>query len=204
MFILEEARVRVGLDPADTSQDQVLMATMNASLSFVETYLNRKLLYASQEERYYYTGGHSLQLTRFPVDVILSVERDSGVMIDARQFKVNRDAGTLLFKATTYDDEFIVKYTGGYRTLPSDLELVLWEVFDVFWPLAQPGGGGGGGSSTVSGGEISAITIPDVGTVRFATSGSSSGGGSASGALEELVGFTNHFYLLAPYRLSVV
>jgi hypothetical protein len=82
--------------------------------------------------------------------------------------------GTIELHRDTFIEEAQLDYAGGYQDYPGDLLLALWGMFDVVWPSVR-------GQASVSSGEIESVTIPDVGTVRFATGNSGGSSGSNSG-----------------------
>jgi hypothetical protein len=85
-----------------------------------------------------------------------------------------------------------VSYSGGYKVLPLDLEAALWMLFDGAYGVV-----GGGGGAIVGAGDISSITVPDVGTVRFNEGQAANGSAASAGG----GGFFNDpFALLALYR----
>jgi hypothetical protein len=67
----------------------------------------------------------------------------------------------------------VVDYEGGYVQLPSELELALWMMFDIFWASVSATTG------AQSLGEIKSISVPDVGKIDYGTSSSTSSAGGS-------------------------
>jgi hypothetical protein len=162
-WTIEEARDRAGLAGGDTSQDAALTLAMALSVAQVENYCDRKiLLMPAVEEIFYRTASRSVQLERYPLVFVSSVQVAGN---DWSTYDVDLKLGRILFKSVPYDEVTVaVTYNGGYdpEALPPDLELVLWSVFDG---LYNDGAGAGGDSGGIGG--IGSIQVPDVGTIRF-------------------------------------
>lgn len=161
MFDLATAYIRTGLTQ-DPANDLLLEASLDATLAAVENYLDRYLLYDVDNIEMLEVHYGALNLRRYPIDVVTS-------MIPAIPHQVHNGAGMILLKHRTVMDRIEVTYSGGYKILPADLELALWLTFDALWAL-QSGGTGG----AVAAGTVESVTISGVGTVRYATGGSSS------------------------------
>jgi hypothetical protein len=117
-------------------------------------------------------------------------------------YHVHKLFGRLELKNYNRSDDLYVKYSGGYVVFPADLELALWGIFDATFASidkAMSGEGITGGSGTGYG-DISSINIPDVGTVSFASTASSTTT-SAVAAQNALWGrFGPFFMLLDSYK----
>ena len=173
-FDLATAKTRLGLTSA--TQDLLVQASLDAALNLAEKYCDRFFMYATQRATFYHVDSERLQLRRFPVDQEIKFE-PNGV-----KHHVHKVQGILILDSDRVHDEVHFDYSGGYRTLPPDLELALWQIFDSIWQLSTSGGAGGG-STPVASGAISRITLQDVGSVSYNTgsgSGSGVGGGGAS------------------------
>lgn len=164
---LATAYTRSGLDQTPAN-DALQTTALNVAIAVVENYLDRKFMYGSSAESFYYTHFRNYYLERYPIESISYVS-PSG------KFKIHHSLGKVEYPNFVCKDEVRFEYTGGYRVLPADLEEGIWRVFDD--TLGGMGIGGGSASSS----DISSVTIPDVGTVRYDTSSSSAGGDGATG-----------------------
>lgn len=186
---LEAAYTRTGLEPVNAQNDAILEMAMNTALAVVENYLDRKITFDSSEDKFYYNHHTSFALDRYPIEQINDIGAD-GRNFSGR-YKVHRETGIIVMPQYSFSEEVVIRYTGGYRVLPADLESAFWLIFDGQYSIQM------GGGATTSG-TIDSITVSDVGTIRFdnGTSGSSSGGGNDS------VGFLTDdvISLLRPYR----
>lgn len=72
-----------------------------------------------------------------------------------------------MFHGYGFFEEISFDYTGGFKTLPADLEVALWMVFNTYW-------GQFGGHVAVGSGAIKSISS-DGSRVEFDVSGGSSG-----------------------------
>ena len=170
-FDLAGAKLRLNI--TDTTQDVEIQAALDAALSIAEAYCDRKFAYAAEEAHYYHVSAGYLFVPRYPIEQVVSVNRDSGQ--NNVKYKVNKSAGFLDLHGRYSDEELSVTYAGGYVTLPEDLILALWGIFDGVWSASQ-------GNTGPAAGAIESVSLTGVGTVRMATGGSTSTGGS-SGAI---------------------
>ena len=176
MFDLSTAKTRLNIVGA--TQDAALQACLDTALAVAEKYCDRQFMYAADSASFYYPYQMGLQLTRFPLEQVTSVLGSNGNSY--LNFKMNKPTGQVLFAGAVGSDQIDVAYSGGYKTLPADLELALFTVFENLW-YATPGWGApaGGGVST-AGGAIKSVAIPDVGTITFSEKDSASTSGSAN------------------------
>jgi hypothetical protein len=179
MFDLATAKTRLGI--VGTLQDTQLNVAIGAALNIAEKYCDRNFLYMAETARFYYSASNALKVRRYPIESVTSVtDTKNRTPIASTDYKVDLKDGMILFSGWRFAEEIDVSYTGGYKTLPDDLELALWSIFDNVW-ATLPGGGLTIGATAGSGGTIKSIAIPDVGTVQYDTS-SGAGGGAGSGA----------------------
>jgi hypothetical protein len=204
---LETAYVRTGLDQSATN-DTLLAAAMTASLSVAEVWLNRKLTFSVDLESFpmaYYPD--SLTLRRYPLSEIISVTHATEQMVLPLEptdrpypgrYVVHADTGLIYFQTPVASQQVVVEYEGGYVEFPADMELALWLIFDeVFGSMAPDDTDD---SSTGDLGAVTSITVPDVGTVRFATVSTSSVTGAASGSDANPFIPAGAAAILSPYR----
>ena len=163
---IDDLRVKVGLASGDASQDAAITTAYDAALDMIEAYLNRKLEFMADQEHFTHINGYTASLRRYPVTSVASVRPDA-------KYHVERETGVLHFDGRVREHDLTVDYSGGFTptTLPAVIHLALLDTFKAIWDAAQ----GGGGQT----GEIQSITAPDVGTIRFATSGGAAAAGSA-------------------------
>ena len=177
MFDLATAKTRLNIIGA--TQDAALQACLDTALAVAEKYCDRQFMYAADSASFYYPYQMGLQLTRFPLEQVTSVLGSNGNSY--LNFKMNKPTGQVLFAGAIGSDQIDVTYAGGYKTLPADLELALFTVFDNLWQTTPGWGAPAGGGVATAGGAIKSVAIPDVGTIQFDTSGSS-GAASAAGS----------------------
>ena len=175
MFNLATAKSRLSILPADTTKDAIVQMTLDASLALAETYCDRKFLYAAEQVAFTHPRGGSLQLNRFPIEQVAEVKSDTNTLSTGYHFIST--TGQIILDQYSGAHVVFVTYSGGYKVLPPDLELALWATFDAVWPTVN----GGGAVSTVAAGTIESVSIPDVGTVKFAT-GANAAAASAGNA----------------------
>lgn len=172
-FDLATAKAKLSI--TDNTQDVVLQASLDAALNLAEKYCDRLFMYATQRATFYHVDSERLQLRRFPVDQEIKFEPKGA------KHHVHKIQGILILDSDRVHDEVHFDYSGGYKVLPPDLELALWQIFNSIWQL-NTSGGAGGGSTPVASGAISRITLQDVGSISYNTGGSSGSGAAGNGA----------------------
>lgn len=198
-FNLESARVRVGLESTDTSKDPQLIGSLNASLAIAENYTDRNFVYKRETGKFYYDSSNRYILKRYPINEVYSITDSDGAF---PEYRVHKLFGRIELKHYNRSDELIVDYAGGYAVFPADLELALWGIFDsTYTSIDKAMSGVGINDGAGSGyGDIQSINIPDVGTVSFASTASSTTT-SAVAAQNALWGrFGPFFMLLDAYK----
>lgn len=197
-FDLTSARVRVGLSPDDTSKDPQLIGGINASLAIAENYCDRYFVWMENEvARFYYQASKRYTLQRYPIEQVVQVIDSDG---NFPEYRTHHLLGRIELKNYNYAQELQITYTAGYRVFPADLELALWGIFDATYASIDKAMSGTGGASApaVNTGSISSINIPDVGTVSFNNTGTTT---SASAALTAAWGqYGPYFHLLNSYK----
>lgn len=172
-FDLKSARVRVGLPADDTSKDTQLIGAINASLAVAENYCDRYFVWVQDESAsFYYQASKKYSLKRYPIEEVTEIIDSDGNFPD---YKVHHLLGRIELKNYNRAEELRIIYTAGYRVFPADLELALWGIFDAtFSSIDKAMSGEGISDGNAAGyGDISSISIPDVGTVSFASTASS-------------------------------
>ncbi|RLC39114.1 hypothetical protein DRH27_00510 [Candidatus Falkowbacteria bacterium] len=174
-FDLAAAKARLNI--VDTSKDVEIQNALDISQGIVENYLDRKLDDAAEVETFYSVSNQTLQVRRFPITAVNSITEGVAAQVDLEK-------GIIYFRNALIAEAVEVDYQGGYAVLPPDLEEAMWQVFDYIWlKVDNPGG-------SVAAGAIDRITIPDVGTISYATNGD----GVPEGP------FTGVAYMLDSYR----
>lgn len=186
-FDLATAKLRLG-SPA-TVADAVIQAGLNTALAVAERYCDRTFMYQAETARFYYWTGAALQLPRYPVEQVIKMTGTN----TTTTYKLHHQAGQLEFPRQVHFEDVSITYAGGYKTLPLDLELALFLIFDNVYQSQQPTGGAG--ASVGGSGAITSITVPDVGRLSFADPNA---GSSSSGGVGLIPGTA--IDLLAPYR----
>jgi hypothetical protein len=172
-------RARVGLDPADDSQDVQLNACLADATAMVELYLDRQLTGGQVVEQFEH-GDRVLILRAWPVTAVASITTAvDGLAVDPTSYYVNLQAGRIYPRsAVGYyvipgecwpTAALIVAYTGGYTALPTPLEWALLQLFDLLW-AADPSYGGVAGASTVGPG-IQKVSVVGVGAIDYGWTG---------------------------------
>lgn len=152
MFDLATAKIRLGI--TGNAQDAQVQLALDTAMAVAERHCDRRFAYSSDVAKFYNFEGDTLFLPRYPLEAVFFTR---GL---PETIKVHHRLGTVEIGAYFRADEIEVNYSGGYQTLPPDLELALWGVFDVLYP---------GVAGQGAGGSIESVTIPDVGTIRYST-----------------------------------
>ena len=173
-FDLLSAKLRLSI--TGTALDVEIQSALDASLSIAEAYCKRQFVYGAEEAHYYHVEAGFLFVPRYPIEQVVSVTRESG-QSDIK-YKVNSSAGFLDLHGRYSDEELSVVYAGGYKVLPADLVVALFDIFDGIWTASQ-------GSAGPTVGAIESVSLTGVGTVRMTTGGAKSAAVS-SGAIPAL------------------
>ena len=189
------AKVFLGLPAAvNPALDPQIQVGLDTALALAETYCNRLFSYAAETAAFTHPGSGVLQLARYPLEQVSNVSNDSGT-ISNKNYHVIYGAGQIVFDGARGGHTVTVTYAGGYKVLPPDLLLALWGIFGQVYGSMNAAGGG-----APTGQVVQSITVPDVGTVRYESSGSSTGG--AGGGAVGMIPATS-VSLLNLYRLMV-
>ena len=167
MFDLNTAKTRLNI--TGTTQDAALQVALDAALAIAEGYCDRKFMHtATQVETFTHSAGNSISLIRYPLD------SDPTLAGDQKTYKFHADwqNGVVHFDGGIAEHKLKVTYSGGYVTLPGDLEYALWGIFDGVWTQMQSAG-------SVSAGGVDKISLVGVGSISY--SGGSGGGSGGSG-----------------------
>lgn len=165
---LQTAKKYLGINSSDTSNDEAINLAMAGVMDLVETSLGRPLLFAGPiKETLYNVRPGRLYLGRYPIKEILKIDDDdfepAGALVDYQ-------GGWIGWY--TYNVSVLIEYSGGYETLPPSLEAGLWEIFMMEWGKRDPWSGGP--KPAQSAGEISRVTVQDLGSITFDASAAAS------------------------------
>ena len=177
MFDLATAKTRLNI--TDTTQDVQLQAALDAALAIAEGYCDRYFMHApAQVEKRTHVAGSSVSLMRYPLDAEPTLSGDS----PNYKFHTDWDNGVIHFDGNYVDHKLTINYSGGYVTLPADLEYAFWGIFNGVWSnmndVASAGVGG-----------VGQVGITGVGYIRFMADESNSGskGDPISGYVEAIL-----------------
>jgi len=196
LVTLDQAKLALGIDPADTSQDAALQAQIDQVSAAIHRYCDHVLVQQGYRDQYRYVCnwmvvGEPLKLRQFPIamdedgDPIVSVVQD-GNAADPLYIEADTDRGWLysIDSAGAYGWTGLlitVDYMAGYDPVPDDVQAAALEWLTARWFAA--------GRDPA----LRSETIPDLRSVVFAgdMGAGTSGGAIPPGARD----------LLAPYRM---
>jgi hypothetical protein len=188
--LLAALRVEIGLAPDDTTQDAWLSARAGAVLAAMRNYTRRWLWPASQfrdafqnmaargyppmppPNYYSYSQADVVVLAEIPVQEILSV-MDGATPQDASEYewlttgRLFKNDGTNIAPVVVQSQQLLVDYVAGYQDLPADLYEVIAGTVKKAWAATDAGAA----SEALGGGNISKLTVFDVGSVELASPG---------------------------------
>jgi len=135
---IETLRVRAGLDSTDGTMDTDIVMQYEFALAILENYCDRKFELMAEVENFTHVAGYSLQLVRYPVTAIASVQNEMSYDVPNH---VDAKAGIVQFDGYMKGHVITVDYTGGYNetTCPKDLQLVVLALFDYLWASKNAG-----------------------------------------------------------------
>lgn len=137
---LAAVKAQLEIDPADTSQDELLADMIQAATAAVETFCKRRFAYSDAvTETFLAYGVRELFLRRPPVESVAVVSMD-GATLRSDAYRVDEATGVVtILQPTSVSraSRYLVRYTGGFvtpaqeeasggaleRTLPRDVEL---------------------------------------------------------------------------------
>ena len=167
-FDLTGAKARLGI--TDNAQDVEITAALDASLAIAEAYCKRRFKLQGSVETVVHDSAGYVFLDHYPIKTISSIVSENHTDV---KYKINKNAGYLDLHGRYNFEEMEVHYEGGYPTLPDDLVVALFAIFDGVWASAQ-------GNSGPTAGAIESVSLTGVGTVRMSTGASASTSGSSA------------------------
>lgn len=186
-WTVEKAKIYLGIDPGDNTQDAAIQDTLDYVMSSVETALQRVLPLGREVTTFYHVSSARVLLPRFPVSQVHAINGAS----PQSDVKLHSRVGWLEHPSFVYEDELEVDYEGGYAVFPPDLDRTLWAIFMSAWSNTDQDTGGppvDGGGVVIGGGEVERVTLSDFGSISYSTS-SVSGGASSGASAEETWGW---------------
>lgn len=168
-WTLDDLKDWLGIEGID--QDDAIIRAMKVTMAYVERYCNRLFDYREMHsERLYLSKGNGWQIHLWPIKGDVYINQ---AYVD---FQVDNQTGVLWWPGYSVHQPAEATFSGGYLPdeWPLDLLQVLYNTIKNQWEIQ-------GGNGSALGGDISRITIPDVGTITYA-SGSSSNSNIGIGA----------------------
>ena len=136
---LASAKAWIGLDPADTSKDDILTSCIAAAVSECWKIIGRNPLQQTFSEIVSAPGGAALPLNQHPVTAVTSVTIDpqlasGGLLLPASSYVVDENAIYLLDRLFPRGRMNVaVVYQAGFATLPADIMLAIQFTIKAFW-----------------------------------------------------------------------
>lgn len=145
-----------------------IIRLINAASSYIETVTGRKFRKQEYTEKHFASGYQELCLNQYPILAVESVVDDEGRELTGYSFDDTGEYGVLFrdegwavkgYRQGLSDDirmssrYLMVKYTAGYvlpkdateeepETLPYDLQMIIWQIVQQQWSLAENGANG--------------------------------------------------------------
>jgi len=158
------------------SNAALIQTAFDTALAVAERYCDRQFLYAADKATFVHPFASALQLSRYPLEQIVTVTGDNSASIT--DYHMEAGTGRVVLDSWAHGHQIKIGRQGLIAACVVDLELALWMVFDTIWAqVSSPGGGG------AAAGGISSVSIPDVGTLRFDTGATPVSGGAGMGGL---------------------
>lgn len=181
--LLDMFKDYVGIDPADTTQDETLSQSLNMAGDMCEAYIDRVIAKRSIDQ-YFQSHFGRVTLHNHPVDTSVApvVLLDGVEQTDYKIFLAPWGLANLTRQNCQHDmpldwrayEQVVVTYTAGFDPVPSDLaQAIVYVASDLFGAIGTGTPPGGGGS-----GEIKSMTIHDVGSISYDVGSSGSSGGT--------------------------
>jgi hypothetical protein len=132
LISLDEAKVMLGIDAADTTGDAQLQMLISQNSVLAANQCNRVFAYETLRETWRCVGpvccpdgAARIYLTHYPVkaDDLTLVYTPNGTLIDPNSYELDEESGKLTIFGG-YSNEIVVTYSGGYH-LPDECPLDL-------------------------------------------------------------------------------
>jgi len=164
---LDKTKSYLGI--STTSYDDLLTLLIQSCQDYVENSCNRKFEQATYTDEEHNGGTNEIQARNYPIENLTKVEDVDGTTYEAEDYTVNKRNGCILLKSGTFLDGFStikISYTGGYSTIPNDLQLLVWKLVGLMFEQRKSQGKG---TERVNSSEIiwdKVITDTDRATLR--------------------------------------
>lgn len=128
---LEDMKIRLGIEPIDTTHDAYLTQQILAATSLIENYCAREFeqIEAVQTIR---EPNTTLNLTRFPLTGPLVVITSRGDTIPDLNYSIEFELGRVFWTMNgcrwNNDTLLQVTYTGGFDPIPADIQEVVYDI----------------------------------------------------------------------------
>ena len=145
------AKIKEHLNVSGTADDAFLTSLQGETDAAIDAYCGRADGFSSASHTEYIDGGGEsvVMLSHAPVTAVASVYDDldgdweSGDLLVATDYRAVESTGELVHKTGTFLDgtgNLKVTYTGGYSSIPSDIELASIRLIGKFYNLRRSGG----------------------------------------------------------------
>lgn len=128
---LDELKTRLGITPGDTEHDAYLTQQIEAVTALIENYCARKFE-LSQEIQTIRHPNTTLNLIRFPIELIVSIQTSRGDLIPELNYKIDHDLGQVYWAMNgcqwNNDGMIQVVYNGGFDPIPQDIQEVVFDI----------------------------------------------------------------------------
>lgn len=128
---LEDMKIRLGIEPIDTTHDAYLTQQILAATSLIENYCAREFeqIEAVQTIR---EPNTTLNLTRFPLTGPLVIITSRGDTIPDLNYSIEYELGRVFWTMNgcrwNNDTLLQVTYTGGFDPIPADIQEVVYDI----------------------------------------------------------------------------
>lgn len=128
---LEDMKIRLGIEPIDTTHDAYLTQQILAATSLIENYCAREFeqIEAVQTIR---EPNTTLNLTRFPLTGPLVIITSRGDTIPDLNYSIEFELGRVFWTMNgcrwNNDTLLQVTYTGGFDPIPADIQEVVYDI----------------------------------------------------------------------------
>src|SRR5690606_23203257 len=101
-----------GLSDDDTSSDEEITSGKDAAFALMGLYCNRLFpLLEDAVETFIHCQGNSISLSRYPIVEVSSLDTNLGG--DSSTYRIDGNAGLLVYDKCHYFENIVVTYTGG-------------------------------------------------------------------------------------------
>lgn len=152
LVTLDQAKVALGIDPADTSKDALVQQYIDQISAAIDNYCGRTFVRQTYRDQNRYVcnwlnPGDALLTRQWPIPLddggvpVLTVTEE-GTVVDPAQWEVDTETGSLYrldASAAMYpwtSNLIVIDYDAGYDVIPPDVEGAALEYLMVRWSSA--------------------------------------------------------------------